>query len=138
MSRKASKVFKQSGVIPYRVRNGKIEVLLITSHRRQDWGIPKGGISKAMSPPDSAAKEAWEEAGVVGQVDDNQLGTYTYHKRGKTYQVLVFLLPVETVLSDWPEASQRQRQWLEITKAVKRVKKASLKRILKTSKDQIS
>jgi len=76
--------------------------LLITSHRRQDWGIPKGGISKAMSPPDSAAKEAWEEAGLVGQVDDNQL-------------------------------SQRQRQWLELTKAVKRVKKASLKRMLKTA-----
>ncbi len=88
--------------VPYRVRNGKIEVLLITSHRRQDWGIPKGGISKAMSPPDSAAKEAWEEAGLVGQVDDNQL-------------------------------SQRQRQWLELTKAVKRVKKASLKRMLKTA-----
>jgi len=137
MSRKASKVFKQSGVIPYRVNNCKIEVLLITSRKRQDWVIPKGGISKAMAPPDSAAKEAWEEAGVVGQVASNQLGTYKYQKRGKTYQVKVFLLPVETVLSDWPEASLRKRQWLDVTKAVRRVKKASLKRILKTSLDQL-
>jgi 8-oxo-dGTP pyrophosphatase MutT (NUDIX family) len=137
MSRKASKVFKQSGVIPYRVRNGKIEVLLITSRKGQHWVIPKGGISKAMSPPDSAAKEAWEEAGVVGQVDDNQLGTYKARKRGKTYRVKVFLLPVETVLSDWPEASLRERQWVELTQAVRRVKKGSLKRILKISKDQI-
>ncbi len=137
MSQKASKVFKQSGVIPYRVKNGKVEVLLITSRRRQDWVIPKGGISKAMAPPDSAAKEAWEEAGVIGQVVGNQLGTYKYYKRGKTYRVKVFLLPVETVLFDWPEANHRQRQWLDVTQAVKRVKKASLKRILKTSKDRL-
>lgn len=137
MSRKPTRVFKQSGVIPYRVRNGQIEVLLITNRRLKHWVIPKGGIKAAMTPPDSAAQEAWEEAGVVGQVDGNKLGTYEYHKRGKTYQVLVFLLPVETELSDWPEASQRQRQWLDVTQAVKRVKPAALKRILKTSSNQI-
>ncbi len=131
MSRKPSKVFKQSGVIPYRVKNGKIEVLLITTRNRQHWVIPKGGICNGMSPPDSAAKEAWEEAGVVGEVDANELGTYKYRKRGKTYWVKIFLLPVDTVLEDYPEASQRKRRWVDVTKAVRRVKKASLKRILK-------
>lgn len=138
MSRKSSRVFKQSGVIPYRVRNGKIEVLLITNRRRQHWVIPKGGIKRAMSSPDSAAKEAWEEAGVLGQVDANKIGTYEYHKRAKTYQVEVFLLPVETVLKDWPEASTRKRQWLGVTKAVKQVESAELKRILKSSLNQIT
>ncbi|MBV8884306.1 MAG: NUDIX hydrolase [Chroococcidiopsidaceae cyanobacterium CP_BM_RX_35] len=137
MSRKASRTFKQSGVIPYRLNKGKIEVLLVTSRKSKNWVIPKGGISKAMTPPSSAAKEAWEEAGVTGQVDDIQLGTYKDHKQGKTYRVKVFLLPVETVLEDWPEASQRQRQWLNITQAARQVKKASLKRILKTSAHQI-
>ena len=135
MRRKPTRVVQQSGVIPYRVRNGRIEVLLITNHQRQQWVIPKGGIKRALTPPDSAAQEAWEEAGVVGQVDSNQLGTYKYCKRGQTYRVKVFLLPVETVLEDWPEASLRKRQWLDITKAVKRVKNASLKQILKTSID---
>jgi 8-oxo-dGTP pyrophosphatase MutT (NUDIX family) len=54
-------MFKQSGVIPERVRNGKIEVLLITNRRRQHWVIPKGGISKAMTPPNSAANAAGEQ-----------------------------------------------------------------------------
>lgn len=48
MSRKASKVFQQSGVIPYRINNDKIEVLLISIRKRQRWAIPKGGISKAI------------------------------------------------------------------------------------------
>ncbi|MFH7026174.1 MAG: NUDIX hydrolase [Heteroscytonema crispum UTEX LB 1556] len=130
MSRKASKVLTQSGVIPYRVENGKIEVLLITSRSRQEWVIPKGGIVNGMSPPDSAAKEAWEEAGVIGEVDVNQLGTYMYGKRGNIYQVQMFLLRVEKVLEDWQEASQRQRQWLDVNKAIERIEKPSLKQIL--------
>ena len=137
MGRKSSRAIKQSGVIPYRVTNGKVEVLLVTTRRSHGWVIPKGGIKKALTPADSAANEGWEEAGVVGEVDGNHLGTYKYRKRGKTYRVKVFLLPVETVLEDWPEASHRKRQWIELTQAARRVKKASLKRILKTSSNKI-
>jgi len=73
---------------------------------------------------------------VLGQVDANKIGTYEYHKRAKTYQVEVFLLPVETVLKDW-RASTRKRQWLGVTKAVK-VESPELKRILKSSSNQIT
>jgi len=131
MSRKVSKVFKQSGVIPYRVNNGKIEILLITTRNFQHWVIPKGDIPNGMSSPDSAAKEAWEEAGVIGQVDANELGTYKYRKRGKSYCVKMYLLPVEMLSEDYPEASKRKRQWVEVPKAIRRVKFNSLKRILK-------
>ncbi|MHC5735550.1 NUDIX hydrolase [Nostoc sp.] len=131
MSRKVSKVLKQSGVIPYRVNNGKIEILLITTRDFQHWVIPKGDIPNGMSPPDSAAKEAWEEAGVIGQVDANELGTYKYRKRGKIYQVKMYLLPVEMLSEDYPEASKRKRQWVQVNKAIRRVKFNSLKRILK-------
>lgn len=137
MSQTTNKVFKQSGVIPYRVKDGKIEVLLITSRSRQDWVIPKGGICKGMSPSDSAAKEAWEEAGVIGQVNTHKLGYYKYRKRGNTYRVNLFLLPVEIVLEDWPEASKRERQWLDVNTAASLVKEASLKRILKISQDKV-
>ncbi|MEH2249973.1 NUDIX hydrolase [Nostoc sp.] len=131
MSRKISKVFNQSGVIPYRVNNGKVEILLITTRNFQHWVIPKGDIPNGMSPPDSAAKEAWEEAGVIGQVDANELGTYKYRKRGKSYQVKTYLLAVDMLSEDYPEASQRKRQWVEVTKAIRWVKFNSLKRILK-------
>jgi 8-oxo-dGTP pyrophosphatase MutT (NUDIX family) len=131
MTRKVSKVFKQSGVIPYRVKNGKIEILLITTRNYQHWVIPKGDIPNGMSPPASAAKEAWEEAGVIGQVNVNELGTYKYRKRGKIYRVKMYLLPVEMLSEHYPEASQRKRQWLDVNKAIRRVKFSSLKRIIK-------
>ncbi len=131
MSHKVSKIFQQSGVVPYRVKNGKMEVLLITTRRRQNWVIPKGSVINGMSPAASAAKEAWEEAGILGQVDSKELDTYKYRRKGKTYKVKMFLLPVETVLEDYPEVGQRKRQWVKLTQAVSRVKKNSIKRILK-------
>jgi 8-oxo-dGTP pyrophosphatase MutT (NUDIX family) len=131
MSRKASKVFKQSGVIPYRVNNGKVEILLITTRDYQHWVIPKGDIPAGMSPPDSAAKEAWEEAGVIGQVDANKLGTYKYRKQGKAYRVNMYLLPVDILSEDYPEATKRKRQWVEVNQAIRCVKFSSLKRVLK-------
>lgn len=132
MTRKINKVLNQSGVIPYRQKNGKIEILLITTRDRQGWVIPKGGIVNGMSPPASAAKEAWEEAGVIGQVDVNELGTYEYRKQGKIYRVKMYLLPVEMVSDIYPEASKRYRQWLDATQAIKIIKRDALKRILKS------
>ncbi|OUL25658.1 NUDIX hydrolase [Nostoc sp. RF31YmG] len=131
MSPKVNKVLKQSGVIPYRIQDGKVEVLLITSRDRQNWVMPKGDIPNGMSPPDSAAKEAWEEAGVIGQVNTREIGTYKYRKQGKNYCVKMYLLPVEAESEDYPEAGHRERQWLDVSKAIRRIKITSLKRILK-------
>ena len=51
------KLILQSGVIPYRWRDGRLEVLLITSMRSGDWIVPKGLIEPDMTAHDSAAKE---------------------------------------------------------------------------------
>jgi 8-oxo-dGTP pyrophosphatase MutT (NUDIX family) len=133
MTQKTSKVLQQSGVIPYRIIAGKVEILLITTRKRQGWVIPKGGLCKGMSPHESAAKEAWEEAGVLGRVTTEKLGNYKYRKRGNIYRVNLFLLPVEEVLEDWPEATARERKWLEVNQAAELVKENSLKRIIQTS-----
>ncbi|MBW4599811.1 MAG: NUDIX hydrolase [Calothrix sp. FI2-JRJ7] len=131
MAQKTKKVLQQSGVIPYRVQNGATEILLITTRNQQNWVVPKGGVVNGMSAPDSAAKEAWEEAGVIGQVNPNQLGTYKYQKNGKTYSVQMYSLPVEVESEKYPEVGQRVRRWVNVNEAVRQVKKSSLKRILK-------
>ena len=130
MSTRTIVLVEQSGVIPYRIMDGKIEVMLITSSASKRWVIPKGLIEPNMTPEDSAAKEAWEEAGVLGQVFPNLMGIYEYYKSGCTWQVDVFLLQVETVVENWPEAYKRKRQWVSIPKAIKRVDEPELKLIL--------
>ena len=56
--------FKQSGVIP--VLDNRL--VLITSRKSERWIIPKGYVEKGLSPSESAAKEAYEEAGLIGVV----------------------------------------------------------------------
>ncbi|NES99180.1 MAG: NUDIX hydrolase [Sphaerospermopsis sp. SIO1G2] len=138
MKKKTKKIYKQSGVIPYRIQDGKIQVLLISTRKSQRWVIPKGGICKGMTPPDSAAKEAWEEAGVIGQVKTEKIGAYKYRKQGNVYRVNLFWLPVEKVLEDWPEAGERSRIWLDIHHAAMIVQENSLKKILQSSQNQMT
>lgn len=128
-------MFKQSSVIPYQIREGKVEILLITSSSRQNWIVPKGWITPFMSSAESAAKEAREEAGILGYVIAPAIGTYTDRKWGLTYSVEVFLMRVEVVLDDWAEASIRQRKWYSISQAIAQVKKAKLKRFLEILQD---
>jgi 8-oxo-dGTP pyrophosphatase MutT (NUDIX family) len=122
MKQKINKILSQSGVIPYRIINGNVEVLLITSRERQNWVVPKGGVVRGMSPANSAAKEAWEEAGVIGKVHPQEFGSYKYRKSGKTYRVVMYHLSVEYISEDYPEAKLRQRQWVDVDTAINQVK----------------
>lgn len=103
---------KQSAALPFRQRNGKLEVMLITSRRTGKWGVPKGGIQAGMTPWASAADEAVEEAGVAGEVFDQQVGEYTYVKRERPQHVRVYLLEVQQVNRTWEEQHERDRKWL--------------------------
>jgi 8-oxo-dGTP pyrophosphatase MutT (NUDIX family) len=122
-------VFKQSGVIPYRIKEGKVEILLVTSSSRKHWIVPKGWIAPFMSSAASAAKEAREEAGILGDIKEPAIAHYQDCKWGLTYSVEIFLIRVETVLENWAEAKLRQRKWYPLERASQQVKKVELKQI---------
>ncbi len=128
--------YQQSAVIPIRWRNGALEVLMITSRRKKRWVIPKGVKEPELSAADSAAKEALEEAGILGKVSTQPLGSYRYEKWGGTCEVQVFAMAVDTVLTDWEE-SYRDRQWLSLDEARQRVREKELKAILRSLPDRI-
>ena len=57
-------ILNQAGVIAYRIQDGKVRVLLMTSRDTGRWIIPKGNIKPGATPCEVALKEAYEEAGV--------------------------------------------------------------------------
>ena len=123
--------YKQSGVIPYRYTNGKMEILLITSRKKKKWVIPKGIIESGMSPEESASKEAFEEAGIKGVVYDRNLGEYSYEKWGGLCRVKVYPMKVEEILDKWEEDDFRERKWFSPDKALDKIKDDSLREIVK-------
>lgn len=98
-----------------RLPNGRLEVMLVTSRTTRRWIVPKGWPIKGLTAPEAAAREAYEEAGVIGRIGTEPAGRYTYWKRKSDHFVLcevtLFLLEVERQLPVWAEQGQRQSQW---------------------------
>lgn len=108
---------QQVAALPFRVSEAKsIEVLLITSRDTGRFIIPKGWRKKGQKAPDAAAREAYEEAGVIGKMARKPAGNYTYWKRGdgsfELLRVLVYPLEVKEHRPSWPEQGQRRMAWL--------------------------
>ena len=103
-------------------KDGAPQVLLVTSAGGKRWVIPKGIVEEGHTPASSAAKEAWEEAGVTGAISRRMLGRYRYEKWGGVCTVLVYRLDVEEVHRDWPEAHVRRRKWLDAGEGGARVR----------------
>lgn len=123
--------YQQSGVIPYQVEQDKVEVLLITSRRSGRWIIPKGVIEQGISAAESAAREAYEEAGVRGKVSPTPIGEYQYNKWGGVCTVKVFTMEVQLVLETWPEAGSRRRQWMPLELAAQSVEELELQQLIR-------
>ena len=113
--------FDQSGVIPFRKKDGRTEVLLVTSIRKKNWIVPKGFIEYNMSPFQSAKKEAFEEAGVKGSNSTKILGSYKVRKNGSELLTKIYSMKVTRVFKDYPEKNLRKRKWFSVYDAAKKV-----------------
>lgn len=125
----------QFGAICWRMHRGKIEVLLITSRDTGRWVIPKGWPMANRSPAAAAAQEAWEEAGVQGQVVETALGRFGYKKlfgpkRSVDCTVEVFALRVARLVDKFPERKERRRKWFAAEKAARKVNEPELRQLL--------
>jgi 8-oxo-dGTP pyrophosphatase MutT (NUDIX family) len=125
----------QYAALPYRLRGSKLSVLLISSRRTRRWVIPKGWPMEGRKPHEAAAVEAEEEAGVLGAIAEQPLGSYRYLKAVKddqtlAVQVLVFPLAVEDHVPAFKEQGQRVVGWFSYRHAASLVAEASLRRLI--------
>ena len=106
--------------------------------------LPKGKVEVGEQPWDSAAREAKEEAGVLGNVNPEALTTFWLErpKRGLRELVTVYLLDV-TVDKVLREAG-RKPKWWTLEKAVEKLSKKKhsanaeeLKRVLREAQAAI-
>jgi 8-oxo-dGTP pyrophosphatase MutT (NUDIX family) len=119
-------VLRQAAVIP--VADGRVGMVTSSSGRR--WVVPKGMIDGGHTAGEAALIEAWEEAGLVGVLAPDPVGSYLYEKYGRTHHVLVFVLQVTEEAVDWPERDVRKREWVDPAEAVERIEEPGLKDII--------
>ena len=126
----SGKAIRQFGAIPYTVIESRAVFLLITSRRTGRWIFPKGGAIAGKEPWEVAAHEAYEEAGIEGQMETIPLGTYRDIKgagiRRLTIEVELYPLRMVRQLDTWPEQGERQRHWVILPEAKRLLANARL------------
>jgi 8-oxo-dGTP pyrophosphatase MutT (NUDIX family) len=134
----------QYAALPYRLRaDGAVEILLVTSRETERWVIPKGWPMKGRQPHVSAAREALEEAGLVGRTDKEPIGSYRYNKRlkdGAEVPCTVEVFPMEVRLQKkkWPEKGQRTLRWFPPEEAAEAVDEAGLSQAIRNLRARTS
>ena len=141
MRRNGVRTIRQIAALPYRnVGQGldaPVQILLVTSRETKRWVIPKGNLSGNLAPHAAAAREAEEEAGVVGAVCPTPLGSYRYRKRKGSGASLmadvdVFPLAVSRELGEWKEKVERQRRWFWLNEAAAAVEEPDLRDLIRS------
>jgi 8-oxo-dGTP pyrophosphatase MutT (NUDIX family) len=143
--RKPSKVKKgeshavrlQYGALLYReTKTAGLEILLVTTRQSKRWIIPKGWPIKGLSGRNSAAREAYEEAGVRGIVGRKPVGTYVYGKQLNDVMVTVpcevhvYALRVRRREKVWPESHQREVRWYKPSDAIAAIEESELRSLV--------
>jgi 8-oxo-dGTP pyrophosphatase MutT (NUDIX family) len=109
--------------------------MLITSRETGRWIIPKGWPQNGRKAHAASAREAREEAGVLGKIGRKPIGTFRYQKRlspetAVSCKVRVFAIEVDELLGEWPEKSDRKRCWLPPAEAARQVGDSGLRKLL--------
>ena len=120
----------QFAVLPWR-RAERLEIMLVSSRETGRWVLPKGWPIKGIKPHKTAAREALEEAGILGKVAKSPLGGYSYAKRLENgsvqiCQVRVFAFEVERERNSWLEKHERTRKWFAVADAAEAVDEPEL------------
>jgi 8-oxo-dGTP pyrophosphatase MutT (NUDIX family) len=132
---------RQYAALPYRRRSdASIEIMLITSRDTGRWLIPKGWPGQGLRPAESAAREAYEEGGLIGQIGERSIGAYHYDKQlsdgsAVSCVVEVFALKVQRQKRSWPERAERRTRWFPLPEAAEAVREPELRAIIRNLAD---
>ena len=115
----------QVAAVCFRWNESSLEFLLIKTSSGK-WTFPKGHINPALSPKESAACEAREEAGATGRIAETHFSSYIdtkrslgHDSRSREVQILTYLLEVYSAVA--PEEEGRCPTWYGIRETKRRL-----------------
>jgi len=93
-------------------------VLVTTRNKGSDWILPKGNTEKDRSDRDQAREEAYEEAGLKGEM---RWKYFEFDTHGKIKKLRVYAMKLEKMLEDYPEKNERRRILISFDEAERMV-----------------
>jgi len=116
---------EQVAAVCYRQSKAGIQFLLVRT-RSGRWTFPKGSAEPGLTHAQSAALEAFEEAGVHGRMEEFCFARYVYYKGGAmrksgSQTLLVRAYLCEVLRLAQPEESGRNPTWFSVAKTKRRL-----------------
>jgi 8-oxo-dGTP pyrophosphatase MutT (NUDIX family) len=115
----------QVAAVCYRWNGHSVEFLLVNTSSGK-WTFPKGRLNPSLSASESALREAWEEAGAKGRIEENHFGFYLdtkrtlgHDSRTREVRIAAYLFEVHTTVT--PEESGRNPSWFSPQEAKKQL-----------------
>jgi 8-oxo-dGTP pyrophosphatase MutT (NUDIX family) len=111
---------QQVAAVCFRILSTGVEFLLVRT-RRGRWTFPKGGVQNGLTHAQSAAIEAYEEAGVHGRIEEvaflgYRMGKFMEGKTGRSKRPVQAHL-CEVLRLRRPQESNRNPTWFSSEKA---------------------
>jgi 8-oxo-dGTP pyrophosphatase MutT (NUDIX family) len=114
----------------YRLREGRVEFLLVRTRGGERWTFPKGCAEPGLTHAQAAALEAFEEAGVHGRIEEASFAQYRRksgdkeNRASKSEQkrVSVNAYLCEVLRLSPPQEFKRDRTWFSLEDARRRLR----------------
>jgi len=136
---------EQVAAVCYRASHAGIEFLLVQTGGGR-WTFPKGNAEPGLSGAQSAALEAFEEAGVHGRIEESAFARYTFHKKRSqgTQPVQIYAYLCEVTRLEAPQELKRNPTWFSAGMAKQKLREhrraargAELARVIDCAADRI-
>lgn len=117
---------EQVAAVCYRVNGHGIEFLLVQTHNGR-WTFPKGSAEPGLTHAQTAALEAFEEAGVHGRMEEASFSRY-FRRRGRARRepheqgIAVNTHLCEVSRLETPSERKRNRTWFSPEEAKRRLR----------------
>lgn len=119
---------KEIAAFAYELTGKRLKLVLVTNREKTHWILPKGQPETHLSDPEVALMEAYEEGGLIGKLD-KRFTHYSVQLQGTRGRVdlRVYVMRIDKLLDDWPEAGFRKRKLVDVDTALSKVDKAPLR-----------
>jgi 8-oxo-dGTP pyrophosphatase MutT (NUDIX family) len=111
---------EEVAAVCYRIGRSGIQFLLVQT-RNGRWTFPKGGVEADLTHAQSAALEAFEEAGVHGRMEEGSFASYVRYKGRHGAELVVHAHLCEVLRTGRPKESGRNPTWFSAAKAKERL-----------------
>jgi len=122
---------KEIAAFIYQRKGKRLQLMLVSNRKGTRWILPKGQPEREQLDVEVVLDESYEEAGIIGSVDDSPATVLHYVSSTGDVNLHVYKIQIGQLLKNWPERFFRQREMVDVNVALLMARKRALRLAIK-------